>query len=92
MCVALIGAPEGVSSSFRESAARAGFDLWFLPAAEAGMAARIEHLDALVNVDGKVSQRVKEESMTIAKAHCIPAFCASCEGSALCGISPALFN
>ena len=88
MCVAVIGAPEGVSGSFRESAARAGFDLWFLDAAEAGMAARIEHLDALVIVDGKVSHRVKEETMNIAKACCIPVFCVSCEGSALCGISP----
>jgi len=88
MCIALIGAPEGVGSSFRESAARAGFDLWFLDAADAEMAARIEHLDALVIVDGKVSRRVKEESLNIAKAHCIPAYCTSCEGSALCGVSP----
>jgi hypothetical protein len=88
MCVAVIGAPEGVSGSFRESAARAGFDLWFLAAADPGMAARIEHLDALVIVDGKVSHRVKEETMNIAKACCIPVFCVSCEGSALCGISP----
>jgi hypothetical protein len=89
MCIALIGAPESVSSSFRESAARAGFDLWFINPAEVGMAARIGNLDALVMVDGKVSHRVKEETLEIAKARCLPAFCVSCEGSALCGISPA---
>ena len=85
MCVALIGGMEGLNSSFRESAVRAGFELWFLDGPEVEMASRIEHLDALVIITDKVSHRVKDEAINIAKAKCIPAFCTTCEGAALCG-------
>ena len=87
MCVALIGGAEGIDDRFRELAARAGFDLWFLDGPEAGMAARIGDLDALVIITNKVSAGVKDEALNIAKAKCIPAFCTTCEGAALCGIT-----
>jgi hypothetical protein len=87
MCVALIGGKDGLNSGFRDSAARAGFDLWFLDGAKVSLASRIEHLDALVILAGQVSPRVKEQVLNIAEAKGIPAYCASCEGSALCGIS-----
>jgi hypothetical protein len=87
MCVALIGATDRLNSSFRESAARVGFDLWFLNGPDLDMASRIEGLDALVIMTDQVSPRVKEDAMKVARTMCIPAFCTTCEGAALCGIS-----
>lgn len=86
MCVALIGGAGGLNSSLRKGAAQAGFDLWFIDGQDLDMVSRIEHLDALVINTDKVSPRVKDQAMNIARAKCIPAFCTTCAGAALCGI------
>jgi len=86
MRVALIGGKEALTSNFRESAARAGFDLWFLHEPTLAMASRIAELDALV-ISSSASAREREAAISIANATCIPAYCATCEGAALCGFS-----
>lgn len=52
---------------------------------DADIASRIGHLDAMVIITDKVSPQVKDEAMKTAHMQCIQAFCATCEGAALCG-------
>jgi len=86
MRVAMIGGQECLTNSFRESAVRAGFDLWFLDQQVVEMASRIDELDALAIFTDGVTQQQKQAALDVAQTRCIPAFCASCEGAALCGV------
>jgi len=85
MRVAVVGGKECLNNSFRESAAHAGFDLWFLDQHVVEMASRIEALDALAIFTDAVSDQQQEAALGIAQANCIPTYCASCAGAALCG-------
>jgi hypothetical protein len=85
MRIAVIGEPDCQNSDFRTSAARAGFDLWFLDRQVVEMASRIEALDALAIFTDAVSAQEQETARAMAQANCIPTYCASCAGAALCG-------
>jgi hypothetical protein len=87
MCAALIGGREGLScSSLSDSAARAGFELWFQGGADLDLAPGTANLEALFSISERVPSRAEEQARDPAKAHCIPSLCTSCEGAALCGI------
>lgn len=87
MRVAVIGGKESQSTNLRESAARAGFDLWFLDQQVVDMASRIQELDAVAIFTDTVSPQERQAALEVARTKCIPAFCASCEGAALCGLN-----
>lgn len=86
MCIALIGSIGRSEWSWREAAARAGFDLWMSRGPEVSVATAIRELEALVIMSDGVSREGIKGAMKIAEDKGIPALCVSCEGAVLCGV------
>jgi ABC-type uncharacterized transport system substrate-binding protein len=74
MCVALIGGMDRLEKHYREEATRAGITLQVFTRSQTNIAAKLKKADAIVIFTNKVSHRVKEEAMQVAKAHDIPVF------------------
>lgn len=74
MCVALIGGMDRLERHYINEAARFGIDLRVFTKPRANTMLRIKNVDALVIFTNKVSHRMKNEVMEIARAKDIPVF------------------
>ena len=59
---------------YLEEAAKFGVDLRVFSRSEARISAKIRNVDAMVIFTNKVSHQVKNQAMSVAKAHNIPVF------------------
>lgn len=85
MCIAVVGDKErGDWRRLQGNAMKAGFELWLLDSTQIKVASQIKQLDAMVILCDQVPHGIKEHAMVIASDRNIPAYCAECEGAALC--------
>jgi hypothetical protein len=84
MCIAVIGNEGASGRAWRETAARAGFELHMVQPPLLSAVSRMQGLDALVIMADGVSREEQEEAAEIAALKGIPILCASCEGAVFC--------
>jgi hypothetical protein len=65
--------------------AGAGNDLWFLDQQAIESDSRKEAFDALAIFTGAALDQEQETAPGVARTTCLPTYCASCAGAALCG-------
>jgi hypothetical protein len=74
MCVALIGGMDRLDRHYSREAERSGMELRIFNKAVNRIASKLRGVDVLVIFTNKVSHRVKNEAMTIARSKNIPVF------------------
>jgi ABC-type uncharacterized transport system substrate-binding protein len=74
MCIAVIGGMDRLQKHYLSEAQKFGIKLAIFSKMKAGMAASIQHVDAVVIFTNKVSHNARNEAMAAAKNNNIPVF------------------
>lgn len=74
MCIAVIGGMDRLGKHYQEEAAQAGVSLQVFNSSQTNIASKLKKADAMVIFTNKVSHRMKNEAMQVAKSLDIPVF------------------
>ena len=69
MCIALIGGMKRLEAHYIQDAARKGIDLRVFNESETNLGRKIRNVDAIIIFTNKVSHRLRNEALKVAKAN-----------------------